>query len=187
MIAYLPYPRTPLAPRRTPRPVPAVEVDAEPVFCLRVNGEWLSHLLGMMSVLAEVDAWAEADRERGIQGIERLLASLHPCTTTANDDYLSDGFAGLLDGEIANDWTPDARPLPAALELSGGQRLALTTSRALIGLTLVGGAGGGSLTVRVGGEPLPAVAVADGEVVELLVATGARPDGPLTVELEVAA
>lgn len=72
------YYRYPLAPRKTPRQAPTVGIFDEPYVCTRINQEWLSHILGVLTVLTEEDAWdgSESEKYRAQQEIEKLLNSL---------------------------------------------------------------------------------------------------------------
>jgi len=55
-------------PLYAPRPRPTVIPDAawndEPTYCLTINDEWLSHLLGALEVLDQDDTWLGTDDER---------------------------------------------------------------------------------------------------------------------------
>jgi hypothetical protein len=55
----------PLAPRKEPLPAPAAGIFDSPYTCVRVNRDWLGHVLGCVDVLAEPDAWTgDADERR---------------------------------------------------------------------------------------------------------------------------
>lgn len=45
------------APRIHPTPIPTARWDEAPCYCLAVNGEWLSHILGVMIALDQPDTW----------------------------------------------------------------------------------------------------------------------------------
>lgn len=72
------YYRYPLAPRKTPLKAPTVGIFDEPHACVKINNEWLSHILGVLGVLTEEDAWSglEIDRYWAQQEIEKLLNAL---------------------------------------------------------------------------------------------------------------
>lgn len=65
-------------PRLIPSDVPFASVFDEPLYCMTVNGEWLTHVLGALDVLTAVDTWrgSESDIERARQEVEKLLNQL---------------------------------------------------------------------------------------------------------------
>lgn len=69
--------RVPLAPRRKPMPIPSIGIFDDPTVCLKVNREWYSHVLGVLQVLCEPDAWEGSDDEilDAIGEIEKMLAT----------------------------------------------------------------------------------------------------------------
>lgn len=62
--------------RKNPLPIPIPDIHDSPLFCAMVNGDWLSHVLGVLGVLGELDSWQGDDEQRdaAIQQVERLLA-----------------------------------------------------------------------------------------------------------------
>lgn len=51
------------APRIKPTPIPTAAWNDEPLFCLQVNDEWVSHILGALTVLDQPDTWQGTDDE----------------------------------------------------------------------------------------------------------------------------
>lgn len=50
-------------PRPEPLPIPEAGVFDAPYMCLRINSSWASHLLGVLEVLDQPDAWIGTDEE----------------------------------------------------------------------------------------------------------------------------
>lgn len=93
------YYRYPLAPRRTPQKPPTVGIFDSPCGCTKINNQWLSHIIGVLGVLTEEDAWKGAPNERyyAQQEIEKLLNQL-------KDDSGCDGFN---DEPFCTEYAPD--------------------------------------------------------------------------------
>lgn len=55
------------APRYAPRPkptaIPTAAWNDQPLFCLQVNDEWVSHVLGVLTALDQQDTWIGTDDE----------------------------------------------------------------------------------------------------------------------------
>lgn len=51
------------APRTEPKIIPTAAWNEAPLFCLKINDEWLSHVLGALNVLDQSDAWSGTDDE----------------------------------------------------------------------------------------------------------------------------
>lgn len=51
------------APRPKPTPIPEAAWNDAPLFCLRVNGDWLSHIMGVLTALDQPDTWLGTDEE----------------------------------------------------------------------------------------------------------------------------
>lgn len=69
-----------LYPRYAPRPardVPGVEIDQSPYYCLKINEQWIPHLLGVFSALDQLDAWTgtESEIEDARNEILKLMSS----------------------------------------------------------------------------------------------------------------
>lgn len=45
------------APRRTPMPVPGAGIFDSPSVTVSLNVEWISHIIGILDVLDQPDAW----------------------------------------------------------------------------------------------------------------------------------
>lgn len=61
VIQHLAVPR--YAPRLQPTPIPEAAWNDEPLFCLEVNDEWVSHILGVLIALDQQDTWIGTDDE----------------------------------------------------------------------------------------------------------------------------
>lgn len=55
---------SPYAPRPKPTPIPSALWNAKPTYCLTVNDEWVSHILGALEVLDQDDTWIGTEDER---------------------------------------------------------------------------------------------------------------------------
>lgn len=51
------------APRPKPTPIPEAAWNDAPLFCLRLNDEWVSHVLGVMTALDQPDTWEGTEEE----------------------------------------------------------------------------------------------------------------------------
>lgn len=55
------------APRYTPRPqptaIPTAAWNDAPLFCLQVNDQWVSHILGVLDALDQQDTWIGTEDE----------------------------------------------------------------------------------------------------------------------------
>jgi Collagen triple helix repeat (20 copies) len=70
------------APRLKPTPIPSAAWNDTPRFCLEVNDEWVSHILGVMSALDQPDTWVgDEDQIRAArqQVNEIMLAFMSAC------------------------------------------------------------------------------------------------------------
>jgi len=77
-VDFTPEMLSPFDVRHRPFPVPAVDIFDSPVVCVQVNGQWASHVDGVLERLLYRDAWAGTDTEieRAIGEVRRLLAAL---------------------------------------------------------------------------------------------------------------
>lgn len=85
--------RVPLAPRRKRMPIPSIGIFDDPTVCLKVNREWYSHVLGVLQVLCEPDAWEGTDDEvlDAIGEIEKMLATAEEnCEMTDYVKFIGD-------------------------------------------------------------------------------------------------
>lgn len=68
----------PYVPRPHPTPIPDAAWNDEPTYCLQVNGEWVSHLLGVIIALDQPDTWigdkAEIDAAR--EQVNEIMTAL---------------------------------------------------------------------------------------------------------------
>lgn len=51
------------APRLKPTPIPGAAWNEAPLFCLKLNDEWVSHVLGVMEALDQPDTWVGTQEE----------------------------------------------------------------------------------------------------------------------------
>lgn len=51
------------APRPQPTPIPGAAWNAAPLYCLKVNDEWVSHILGVLTALDQPDTWTGTEPE----------------------------------------------------------------------------------------------------------------------------
>lgn len=73
------------APRPKPTIIPTAAWNDTPLFCLAVNDEWVSHILGAMDVLDQADTWIGTDEEIRAardQVNEIMLALMERCEET---------------------------------------------------------------------------------------------------------
>ena len=65
------------APRIQPTPIPTAAWNEEPLFCLEVNDQWVSHILGVMIALDQPDTWVgDEDQIRDArQQVNEIMAA----------------------------------------------------------------------------------------------------------------
>lgn len=65
-------------PRPKPTPIPTAAWNDAPLFCLVVNGEWVSHILGALEVLDQYDTWLGTDEEidAARQNVNEIMLAL---------------------------------------------------------------------------------------------------------------
>ena len=65
------------APRIQPTPIPTAAWNDAPLFCLEVNDEWVSHILGVMIALDQPDTWiGDEDEIRAArQQVNEIMAA----------------------------------------------------------------------------------------------------------------
>lgn len=83
------------APRQKPHPAPPVAIDDPDAICVIVNVKWVSHLIGVIDVLADEDMWTgdDTERHRASTEIQRLIQHLmtgeacmvDPCCPETNE------------------------------------------------------------------------------------------------------
>lgn len=77
------------APRLKPTPIPTAAWNDEPLFCLQVNDEWVSHIIGALTVLDQPDTWlGDEDEIRATrqQVNEIILAFMEVCVNNCDCD-----------------------------------------------------------------------------------------------------
>lgn len=104
------------------------------------------------------------------------------CDETDDDDILEDSLAELADGVLSNTLIGGAvRAIGYAIDDLG--RIITETVLPVIGITLLGLAVASVASIIIGGVTVGTVAVAAGETVEVLVATGAAEGAAKIIEL----
>jgi len=79
------------APRLEPLPIPAPRWNDEPLLCLQVNDEWVSHILGVLTALDQSDTWLGTDDEifdARQQVNEIMLAFMEECMDCCGPDEI---------------------------------------------------------------------------------------------------
>lgn len=81
--------------------LPAPLIDAAPTYCLKINYDWLRHVLGVLDALDQPDAWLgdEATVQFARSEVRRLIANIYECTELAN--------MGCVIGQIIQHWRSD--------------------------------------------------------------------------------
>lgn len=85
LISRLSVPR--YATRPNPTPIPMAHWDDDPLYCLKVNDEWISHILGVMIALDQPDAWIGTHDEiyaARQQVNEIMVAFMEQCDPMSN-------------------------------------------------------------------------------------------------------
>lgn len=84
-IATLSVPR--YAPRLQATPIPGARWDDEPLYCLKVNDEWVSHILGVLGAMDQPDTWVGTPDEiydARQQVNEIMVAFMENCDPMSN-------------------------------------------------------------------------------------------------------
>lgn len=89
-----------------------------------------------------------------------------------DEDIFQDTWDALADGVLANELFGSVG-MPLGVRIPAEGSITAETALPLIGITLIGLGVAAVVSIVLGGVTLPAVAVAAGEVVEIIVATGA--------------
>lgn len=67
---------THFSPRKQPQPPPTVGILSPPASCdIRINEQWIAHIIGALEALTQIDAWSERS-EWAINQIEILMAAI---------------------------------------------------------------------------------------------------------------
>lgn len=85
LISRLSVPR--YATRLNPTPIPTAHWDDAPLYCLKVNDEWISHILGVMVALDQPDTWigtADEIYAARQQVNEIMVAFMEQCDPMSN-------------------------------------------------------------------------------------------------------
>lgn len=85
-----PLPAPEYVPRPKPTEIPAAAWNDEPLFCLAVNDEWVSHILGVLAALDQPDTWIGTEEEifaARQQVNEMMLALMTACEESVTVQY----------------------------------------------------------------------------------------------------
>lgn len=142
---------------------------------LCVTADQVTRLLSAASVGAAIlygeDMTTLAPLYTALNWIDEPQCITADCDELENEDILADSLAALADGVRINTiLNGEIRALGVALDETA--EVITETLLPLIGITLLGIAAA-AVIITVGGIPLAPVAVAAGETVELIIATGA--------------
>lgn len=95
------------APRIKATPIPTAAWNDAPLFCLKVNDEWVSHLLGVMTALDQPDTWLgtkeQIDAARA-QVNEIMAALMEACEETVAEFRIEDCDLQYREGS-EDEWT----------------------------------------------------------------------------------
>lgn len=75
------------APRFKPTPIPSARWDEEPLYCLKVNDQWISHILGVLTALDQPDTWvgtSEQISDARQQVNQIMVAFMEQCDDMSN-------------------------------------------------------------------------------------------------------
>lgn len=66
------------SPRKKPLPIPTPGIFDSPYACVKINYSWVSHLIGIVETLLDLDSWEGTEEEQYLakQEVEKLLATL---------------------------------------------------------------------------------------------------------------
>lgn len=81
------------APRIRPIPIPGAAWNDAPLFCLQLNDEWVSHVLGALEVLDQSDTWQGTEdeiRAAREQVNQLMLAFMQMCEETVAEFRIDD-------------------------------------------------------------------------------------------------
>ncbi len=105
----LPAPK--YAPRPKPTVIPTAAWNEAPLFCLQVNDQWVSHILGVLTALDQPDTWIGTEEEIFLarqQVNEIMLALMSQCPPTRYslwDDSTVPDTVDSGDNDPVNLWT----------------------------------------------------------------------------------
>lgn len=151
------------------------------------------HRIAFWGAVGELGYWWNWERDEDKRGAavarvwravieDAKTSECEECDDDDDEDTLQDAYEALMDGVLENTIIGGiTRAIGTALEDAG--RIITETILPVVGITLVGLAVGALAAVIVGGVTVGTVAVAAGETVEILVATGASVAESKIIEL----
>lgn len=177
-------------------PLPA-QIVGHPTICVQFEcpdvPEYRAAVMGQVFALGQWFTWEKDGTRRAVDAATVWRQLLHDTFTfkdscasdernCEDEDILEDAYQAMMDGLLGNTLIGGAvKAIGYALDEAG--RVITETVLPVIGLTLVGLAVGALAAVVVGGVTIGTVAVAAGETVEILVATGATVAESKIIEL----
>lgn len=177
-------------------PLPA-QIVGHPTICVQFEcpdvPEYRAAVMGQVFDLSKWYTWEKDGTHRAVEAAALWRQLLHDtftfkdsCESDDNrcedEDILEDVYQAMMDGVLSNTLIGGVtKAIGYALDEAG--RVITETVLPVIGLTLVGLAVGALAAVIVGGVTIGTVAVAAGETVEILVATGATVAESKIIEL----
>jgi len=96
------------APRIKPTPIPAAAWNDAPLFCLELNDEWVSHVLGVMTALDQGDTWI-GDADQIFAARQQVNEIMNALMTACQDITLMfriDGCDLQYREHETDEWTP---------------------------------------------------------------------------------
>lgn len=96
----------PYVPRPKPTPIPSADWNAEPTYCLAVNGEWVSHILGVLVALDQPDTWIgnEAEIEAARYQVSEIMTALMEACVPAPDPYFIGEVRLFAHSDLPDGW-----------------------------------------------------------------------------------
>lgn len=107
------------SPRKNPLPIPTTGIFDAPYACVKINYSWVSHIIGVLEVLRDLDSWLGTDEQQdgAIQEIEKLLAMLD--TACPEEEIVTAfRFNALCGMEYSNDNGETWNPVPGWSEFA---------------------------------------------------------------------
>jgi len=150
------------------------------------------HRVAFWGALDELTHWYtwQRDENKTARNVARVWRSVidaakesecEECDECDEDDTLQDSIQALADGIMSNTVIGGAvRAVGTALDDLG--KIVTETLLPIVGLTVLGLAAAAAFSVLVGGVAVATIPVAAGEVVEVLISTGATAAAPKIIE-----
>jgi hypothetical protein len=107
------------SPRKNPLPIPTTGIFDAPYACVHINYAWVSHIIGVLETLLDLDSWQGTDEAQYLakQEIEKLLAMLD--TACPEEEIVTAfRFNALCGMEYSNDNGETWNPVPGWSEFA---------------------------------------------------------------------